>query len=86
MILIQIMYKILIDDNNKDYINFLSRIMIYLNIKKDEEEEDEEELNDIYKPVSKLNGELYNHFKNLIENSKKTEIEEKIISLFNGSS
>ena len=49
MILIDIMYKILIDENNKDHINFLSRILVY---KKPNGKE--EELNDFYKPLGKL--------------------------------
>ena len=83
MILIDLMYQVLIDNNNKDCINFLSRSLIYLNKKKEEEIE---ELNEFYKPTSKLKSDksnkLYIKFKNLMEKTEKTEIEKKIISLY----
>jgi len=75
MILIDIMYQILIDNKYKDSINFLSRSMIYLNKKKEEEEI---ELNEVYKSTSKVNlDKLYNQFTKLIEKTEKTEIEKK---------
>ena len=83
MILIDIMYQILISDINKDYINFLSRSLIYLdkNIK-----EQSKELEAIYKPSSKLNydysNKLFKKFTKLVEKEEKTEIENKIISLY----
>jgi hypothetical protein len=83
MILIDIMYQILMSDINKDYVNFLSRSLIYLN-KNDEKEKDE--LEEIYKPTTKLNSDysnkLYEEFLNLIKKKNKTEIEKKIISLY----
>ena len=83
MILIDIMYKILIDENNKDHINFLSRILVY---KKPEQNEKEEELNDFYKPLGRLNlNKLFMSFYEL-ENKReeiRTETDKKIIKLFN---
>ena len=80
MILIDILYKILIDENNKDHINFLSRILVYKN-----PNGKEEELNDFYKPLGKLDLEkLYDSFYEL-ENKKeeiRTETEKKILKLF----
>ena len=81
MILIDILFQILIDDNNKEHINFLSRILNY----KAQENEKEEEKN-IYKPIAKLDlGELYNSFLAMVKKpeKEKTENEKKIISLFN---
>jgi uncharacterized protein YjgD (DUF1641 family) len=81
MILIDILFQILIDDNNKEHINFLSRILNY----KAQENEKEEEKN-IYKPIAKLDlGELYNIFLAMVKKpeKEKTENEKKIISLFN---
>ena len=83
MILIDIMYQILMSDINKDYINFLSRSLIYLdkNIK-----EVSKELDAIYKPSSKLNSDysnkLFKKFTKLVEKEETTEIENKIISLY----
>ena len=83
MILIDIMYQILMSDINKDYVNFLSRSLIYLNKNVKEEEK---ELDEIYKPTIKLNSDysdkLYKEFLNLIGKKNKTEIEKKIISLY----
>ena len=83
MILIDIMYQILMSDINKDYINFLSRSLIYLdkNIK-----EVSKELKAIYEPSSKLNSDysnkLFKKFTKLVEKEETTEIENKIISLY----
>ena len=83
MILIDIMYQILMSDINKDYVNFLSRSLIYLN-KNDEKEK--EELNEIYKATPDLNSEysnkLFEEFRVLLQKEEKTEIEKKIISLY----
>ena len=83
MILIDIMFKVLMDEVNKDCVNFLSRSLIYLEKKKTEEEE---ELNNIYKPTSKFDSDNSNKllaaFQSLMEKTKKTEIEKKIISLY----
>ena len=83
MILIDIMYQILMSDINKDYINFLSRSLNYLN-KNDKKEK--EELYEIYAPTIKLNSDysnkLYKKFLKLIGKENKTEIEKKIISLY----
>ena len=83
MILIDIMFKVLMDEVNKDCVNFLSRSLIYLDKKKIEEEE---ELNNIYKPTSKFDSDNSNKllaaFQSLMEKTKKTEIEKKIISLY----
>ena len=81
MILIDIIYKVLMDDINKDCVNFISRSLIYLDKKKKEEEE---ELNNFYNPVTKFrtDDKLYREFKNLMEKNGKTEIEKKIISLY----
>ena len=83
MILIDIMYKVLMDDINKDCINFFSRSLIYLDKKKKEEEE---EINNFYKPTSKCDSEysdkLLSEFKSLIDKKEKTEIEKKIIALY----
>ena len=83
MILIDIMYKVLMDDINKDCINFISRSLIYLDKKKKEEEE---ELNTFYKPTSKCDSKysdkLFSEFKSLIDKKEKTEIEKKIIALY----
>lgn len=86
MILIDIMYQILIDDNNKDYFNFLSRT---LNYKDQEYDEKEEEVDDIYKPTRKLNlDKLYDTFNNLVtkKESEQTETEKKILALFDDKS
>ena len=84
MILIDIMYQILMSDINKDCVNFLSRSLIYLNKKKKEEVE---ELNEVYMPTSKLKSynseKLYREFTKLVEKTEKTEIEKKIVSLYN---
>jgi len=86
MILIDIMYQILMNDLNKDYVNFLSRSLIYLNKK---EEKESKELEAIYEPTTKLNSDysnkLYEEFNNLIEKKDKTEIEKKIIKLYKNS-
>ena len=85
MILIDIMFKVLMDEVNKDCVNFLSRSLIYLDKKKIEEEE---ELNNIYKPTSKFDSDnsnkLLSAFQSLMEKDEKlkTEIEKKIISLY----
>ena len=83
MILIDIMYQLLIDNINNDYINFLSRSLNYLN-KNDKEKT--KELEAIYKPTTKLNSdysnELFKKFSNLVKKKDKTEIEKKIISLY----
>ena len=83
MILIDIMYQILMNDINKDYVNFLSRSLIYLN-KTDKKES--KELEEIYEPTTKLNSDyskkLYDEFMDLMEKNKKTDIEKKIISLY----
>jgi hypothetical protein len=77
------MYQILMSDINKDYVNFLSRSLIFLN-KNDKEES--KELKQIYKPTTQLNSDysdkLYKEFLNLIGKKNKTEIEKKIISLY----
>ena len=82
MILIDIMYKILIDENNKDHINFLSRILVY---KKPEKNEKEEELDDFYKPIEGLNlNKLFMSFYEL-ENKKeemRPKTEKEIFKLF----
>ena len=83
MILIDIMYQILMSDINKDCVNFVSRSLIYLNKKKKEEDK---EINEVYQPTSKLgpanSDKLYHEFKKLIEKTEKTEIEQKILSLY----
>jgi hypothetical protein len=83
MILIDIMYQILMSDINKDYVNFLSRSLIYLN-KNDEKEQ--EELDEIYKATTDLNSKysnkLFEEFNVLLQKEEKTEIEKKIISLY----
>ena len=83
MILIDIMYQVLMNDVNKDYINFLSRSLLHLNKKKKEEVE---EINKFYKPTSKLDSDnsdkLYHEFLKLMEKSEKTEMEKKLIWLF----
>ena len=82
MILIDIMYRITMNDINKNYINFLTRSLIYLN-KSDKKES--EELKQIYEPTTKLNSDysnkLFNEFKKLMEKEEKTEMEKKIIRL-----
>ena len=83
MILLDIMYQILMSDINKDYVNFLSRSLIYLdkNIK-----EQSKELEAIYKPSSKLNydysNKLFKKFTKLVEKEEKTEIERKLVYLY----
>ena len=83
MILIDIMYQILMSDINKVYVNFLSRSLIYLNKNIKEEEK---ELEEIYKPTTKLNSDysnkLFEEFNELLQKEEKTEIEKKIISLY----
>ena len=83
MILIDIMFKVLLDDINKDCINFLSRSLIYFDKKNEEEKE---EIDNFYKPVNKFNSnnsqKLFGEVKNLLSKKEKTEIEKKIISLF----
>ena len=83
MILLDIMYQILMSDINKDYINFLSRSLIYLNKNIKEESK---ELKEIYEPTTKLNSEysnkLFKKFTKLVEKEEKTEIEKKIVSLY----
>ena len=83
MILIDIMFKVLMNEINEDCVNFLSRSLIYLDKKKKEEEE---ELNDFYKPTTKFDSDnsnkLFSAFKSLMEKTEKTEIERKIISLY----
>ena len=82
MILIDIMYRLTMNDINKNYINFLTRSLIYLN-KSDKKES--EELKQIYEPTTKLNSDysnkLFNEFKKLMEKEEKTEMEKKIIRL-----
>jgi hypothetical protein len=82
MILIDIMYRLTMNDINKNYINFLTRSLIYLN-KSDKKES--EELKQIYEPTTKLNSDysnkLFKEFKKLMEKEEKTEMEKKIISL-----
>ena len=84
MILIDIMYKILIEENNKDCINFLSRILVY---KKPEQNKKKVELNDFYKPLGRLVdlNKLYMSFYNLEKKHEetRTEIENEIVKLFN---
>ena len=83
MILIDIMYQVLMNDVNKDYINFLSRSLLHLNKKKKEEIE---ELNKFYEPTSKLGSDnsykLYQEFLKLMKKTQKTEMEKKLIYLF----
>ena len=83
MIFIDIMIKVLMSEIDKDCINFLSRSLIYLDKNKKEEEE---ELNNFYKPTTKFDKDnsnrLISEFKNLMEKKEKTEIEKKIISLY----
>ena len=82
MILIDIMYRLTMNDINKNYINFLTRSLIYLN-KSDKKES--EELKQIYEPTTKLNSDysnkLFKEFKKLMEKEEKTEMEKKIIRL-----
>ena len=82
MILIDIMYRLSLNDINKNYINFLTRSLIYLN-KSDKKES--EELKQIYEPTTKLNSDysnkLFKEFKKLMEKEEKTEMEKKIIRL-----
>ena len=79
MILIDIMYQILMDDINKDYVNFLSRSLNYLN---KNNEKESEELEEIYKPTTKLNSDysdkLYNEFMDLMEKKKKMKLKKKL--------
>ena len=81
MILIDIMFKILVDENSKDSINFLSRILVY---KKPEQNEKEEEINDFYKPLGRLVdlNKLYRSFYNLEKKHEetRTEIENEIVN------
>jgi len=83
MILIDIMYQVLMNDVNKDYINFLSRSLLHLNKKKKEENE---EINKFYQPTTKLGSDnsdkLYHEFLKLMEKPEKTEMEKKLICLF----
>ena len=81
MILLDIMYKILIEENNKSYINFLSRVLVYK-----KPEKDEKEMNDFYKPLEELDlNNLYKLFCDLEKKPEKerTEKEKKIVKLFN---
>ena len=83
MILIDIIYKFLMDDINKDCVNFISRSFIYSYRKKNEEEK---ELKQFYLPTSKLKSEisdlLFGQLQKLMDKNEKTEIEKKIISLY----
>ena len=83
MILLDIMYQILMDEINKDCVNFISRSFIYSYRKKNEEEK---ELKQFYLPTSKLKSEisdlLFGQLQKLMDKNEKTEIEKKIISLY----
>jgi hypothetical protein len=77
MILLEIMNKLLIDDKDKKCINYLSRSLIYLDHKIDDNNEE-----DFYESSEKLSSnELIRIIKELDEKQDKAKIEEKIISL-----